>query len=86
MRRRNFISLLATAAAFPFTARAQPMPMIGFLGSGFLSASDGSGERTQSMRFGPVSMKWAMSKVRTLESNFVLPRTVPNGCRDWWPI
>ena len=44
MRRREFIKLIGGGASLPLTARAlQPMPVIGYLGSGFLDTSEGSG-------------------------------------------
>src|SRR5258706_4282004 len=44
MRRREFITFLCGAASLPLAAHAQqPMPVIGYIGGGFLSTADGSG-------------------------------------------
>src|ERR1700686_3077685 len=46
MQRREFITLLCGAASLPLPALAQkPIPVIGYLGSGFLSTDDRSGSK-----------------------------------------
>src|SRR4051794_24262977 len=73
MHRRDFITLLAGAAGFPLGARAQQaMPVIGFLGSGFLSTTGGSGaEHTASaFRSGLKEMGFVDGQNVTIEYRF----------------
>jgi putative ABC transport system substrate-binding protein len=75
--RREFITLVGSAAAWPFAARAQqpPMPLIGFLS---LASPDGSAERPRAFRQGlkeisyvegenvAIEYRWAENRINRL--------------------
>jgi len=83
VKRREFISLLGSAAAWPLTAHAQKpaMPVVGFLGAGSLEAyvlylaafRKGLGET-------------GLWKVKMSQSNTAGRRVSTIGCRSWRPI
>ena len=82
MRRREFITLLGGAAAWPIGAGAQDLtvPLIGFLNS----ASPGPFARLMDA-FRQGYAKAAMSKAGTSGSSTVGRRVNSRGCRSWRP-
>ena len=79
MRRRNFVTVLASAAAYPLLAGAQqkPMPVIGFLGV----ASPPSEASMAAFRQGLSETGYIDDK--TWRSNTAGPRAIMIGCPHW---
>ena len=82
MRRREFIMLLGTAAAWPLAARAATdVPLIGFLSPGSLE--------TDAVRMkvsGEVSLRSAMLRDKTWRSNIAGRDTNTINFRRWHAI
>jgi putative ABC transport system substrate-binding protein len=72
MNRRTFISVLGGAAAWPITARAQQtvMPMIGYVTSGFASASQLAGFRRGMSEAGIVEGRAAVLEIREASNQY----------------
>jgi putative ABC transport system substrate-binding protein len=71
MRRREFISLIAAATTWPLTARAEQMPVIGFLSPRL------SGESYAAFQRGLAEAGYVEGKNLTVESRFTNYRSEP---------
>src|SRR5262249_34778879 len=83
LKRREFITLIGGAAAWPLAARAQQptIPVVGFLnGSSAWEYAYVVGAFRQGLK------ETAMSKARTWLSNTAGLRVITNDCRHSWPI
>ena len=83
MRRREFLSVAASAAALPFAARAQTaaVPVIGFLHQGSLGAERRAiGDVPQRAELRP-----GLSRARTSRSSFAGQTVNSTNCRHWPP-
>jgi len=79
-RRREFITLLGGAAAWPLAARAQQPAVVGFLSG---RAREESADDAAAFRQGLNEMGYIIG--RSWRSNIDGARGMVNVCPSWWP-
>jgi hypothetical protein len=81
MRRRRFITLLGGAVAWPLVARAQQMPVVGFLFSGTLTDAGHRSEKRPQAGVRPDEASWGLSREEACQTTQPGDSTVERATR-----